>query len=393
MGFDSVRVVHVIPTVARSSGGPAEVIRDLLPRLLRDGISPILVTTDKGNSSEDADITHWPYARIVHGTLVPRWTFSPGIVPRLWSEIGNCDIVHVHSIHTFPTTMALLIARLRGRPAVLQPHGALNRYHLRQGKLHKLLYLRLVDKFGLGSVRAVIYSSDVEASDGAAVLAGLPSWKLPLGVDESVLTGVRRQSAPPQILFLSRLARKKRVDLFLRALATSPLVQVDFRAVVAGPIDGDLPYDPQELAAELGVDHRVTFVGKVGKRERAALLGESDIFVLPSDDESFGMAVAEAMGAGCAVVCTPNVGIAWDARAEEAVELVSQSPESISKAIASLIADAPRRTELGTRARLFVMQNLDWDVISSGLISRYENLLLNRPVRKRHQGSRKQDQE
>ncbi|MEX0152218.1 glycosyltransferase [Microbacterium sp. LMI1-1-1.1] len=372
-----MRVLHVIPSVARKSGGPAELIRELLPALVDNGVKIRLVSTTKDMGPDDADI--WSFGEVhLAPCWSPRWTVAPALVSRLWKEVGNTDIVHVHSVHTFPSTVAMIIARLRKRPVFLQPHGALNAYHLAQRRWLKIAYLRLLDRFGLGAVHTAIYSSSVEVRDGNIALPRIkPSW-LPLGVSQDILSAPRREGPDTRVLFLARLAEKKRLDLFLRALADLGPETGAWEARVAGPLDPALSYDPVQLAQTLGIDERVIFLGEVNATQRRKLLSQSAIYVLPSDDESFGMSVAEAMAAGCAVVATPAVGCAVDAGSSAGVRLTQQSVEALSVQIRELLGDVAGRKHSGQLARNYAHSNLAWTAVAERLTGYYEAVPVNR---------------
>jgi glycosyltransferase involved in cell wall biosynthesis len=145
---------------------------------------------------------------------------------------------------------------------------------------------------------------------------------------------------------------------------------VNLEAVIAGPVDGDLDYSPETMIDELG-ETRTKLVGQVGPELRAALLSSATVYVLPSDDESFGMSVAEAMAAGCAVVCSPFVGVASDAQSSGAAVIVNQDPALLAESIQGLLASPETRRELGVRARQYASENLTWPSIGDRLASYY----------------------
>lgn len=363
-----MRVVHVIPSMARQSGGPAEALRRLLPSLQAIGVETTLLCTDKDLTDIDDDIRDNPDVKVVKA-WTRRWTFAPTLTAVIWRALSTADVVHVHSVHTFPTTVALALSRIRKKPAVLQPHGALNVYHLRKGRLIKMLYFRFIDSFGLGGVRSALYSSSIEVQDGHAALPRIPGRWLPLGVDEGLLSTARISNSVARIVFLSRMAKKKRLDLLLTAL--SKITERAWQATVAGPIDRDLPYNPQALADSLGLHNRIEFVGTLDANSRTDLLRRADIFVLPSDDESFGMAAAEAMAAGCAVVTSPNVGSAIDAAASGGVLVVDRNAEVLALKLKELLEDGKARTSLGVDAREYAINNLRWSAIAERLYGYY----------------------
>jgi len=105
------------------------------------------------------------------------------------------------------------------------------------------------------------------------------------------------------ILFIGRLAVEKRIDLLLQALASGPLVDVDYKLVLVG--EGDLRAELENQASELGIGDRVVFTGY--RRDIPKLLKAADVFVLCSDDEGLPVVMLEAMSARVPVV-SPAVG-------------------------------------------------------------------------------------
>jgi glycosyltransferase involved in cell wall biosynthesis len=252
----------------------------------------------------------------------------------------------------------------------------LDSYHWNQGRLKKAAYLNLVDRFGIRGLSGAFYSSEHEASQGRAILPTTPAFSLPLGVDADLFNseGTRGGTDVFEILFLGRVTAKKRLDIVLTALAEPALRDIGIHLTVAGPIDGSLPYDPRALATKLGVLDRVTFLGQVDGERRKELLRRASVFVLPSEDESFGVAVAEAMSTGCAVITTAQVGIAPEAERNGALLISSLSATSLSQSISRLKTDDTERTELGDRAREFAQKRYSWPIAAQAAIDCYEQV-------------------
>ena len=101
------------------------------------------------------------------------------------------------------------------------------------------------------------------------------------------------------LLFVGRLATSKRIDLLIRALARLPR---EYSLVVAGDNERPEYAEVMEacigLAAELQVEARVTFAGRVSDRRLSALYRIADVFVSASLHEGFGMPFLEAMASG-----------------------------------------------------------------------------------------------
>ncbi len=105
-------------------------------------------------------------------------------------------------------------------------------------------------------------------------------------------------SADRLLLFVSRLAREKNVDLLLRALALCPDGSLRLAFAGDGPARGDL----QRLAIELGLADRVKFLGPVDRTALPDLYASADAFVFPSASETQGLVLAEALAAGVPVI-------------------------------------------------------------------------------------------
>jgi glycosyltransferase involved in cell wall biosynthesis len=109
---------------------------------------------------------------------------------------------------------------------------------------------------------------------------------------------------PFDVLYLGRLIEAKGVDVLLRAMA-----RLDGIALV---VAGEGPQRPalEALARDLGLEHRVRFLGWVSGAERGRLLRDARVLALPSSwDEAFGIVGIEALGLGTPVVATSVGGI------------------------------------------------------------------------------------
>ena len=372
-----MRILHVASTFARRFGGPSEVLRGLIPAQRELGVHVELATTDRGIDQTDQIFSVDTGVHVFPSMRPQSWTFSPAMALEIARLVKTFDVVHIHSLQTFPSTIAMIAARTARVPYVVQPHGALDRYHWAQGRFKKSAYLNLVDRYGVRGLSGALFSSEQEATQGREILRDTPVFALPLGVDPDlqVIEGTRESVDVFEILFLGRVTAKKRLDIVIAALAESGLCDQDTRLVVAGPIDNDLPYDPRILASTLGVLDRVTFLGQVDAETRKALLRRASVFVLPSEDESFGVAVAEAMSTGCAVVTTAQVGIAPEAARNGALKIASPNAFSFAQAIFRLKTDDAARIKMGHTAREFAIKRYSWPIAAKAAITCYEQIM------------------
>lgn len=373
-----MKVLHVIPYYNRRDGGPSEVIKHLLPALARTGVSSRLVTSDKG--TDFGEQVPWVDSFVTKSGWPARWMYAKGMFAILRREIGWADVVHVHTIHSYPSTVTMWLCRTLRTPYVLQPHGALTAHHMRKTRILKMAYARTIDRIGIRRAFTVVVSSSRElreTNDSLAQCGHHPRIDiLPLGVDPSIFAIERanESSAQPTVLFLSRIAQKKRLDLAIRAMNEPPMRNIPALLLVGGQVASDLTFDPQELAAELGISDRVLFLGLASAETRRTLLRDSDVFVLPSDDESFGIAAAEALAAGCPIVVSREVGLAEDAGPNPAIFLADREAGNLSEALAEVLA-IPDGSAVSAAGREYAKANFDWNLIAVKLFGIYGQTL------------------
>ena len=169
----------------------------------------------------------------------------------------------------------------------------------------------------LRAAKAIHCTSHGEEGNVRQLLPAARTEVIPHGVDCAPATGqepseLRTRFGIPAshrvILFLSRWHPKKNIPLLLAAL--EKLAAEPWTLILAG--QGDQAYEAivlREIETR-GLGQRVICPGHVGGQDKARLLHGSDLFVLPSASENFGIAVAEALVCGLRCVVTQGVDLA-----------------------------------------------------------------------------------
>jgi glycosyltransferase involved in cell wall biosynthesis len=203
---------------------------------------------------------------------------------------------------------------------------------------------------------AVIATSDQEANELGA--GGVPPGKIVLrrnGVEIPASWpepgAFRRSRGISQdsklILFLGRLSAKKSPDLLLQAFAKLP-AELDGKPlllVFAGPNEGGMTAQLEQMASQLGVRTRIQFVGAIFDENKWAAYRDADVFVLPSRNENFGNTAAEAVAAGTPVIVTEQCGIA-PLLANEAGLAVRHDSAALSEALVRILGTQETRARL-----------------------------------------------
>jgi glycosyltransferase involved in cell wall biosynthesis len=176
------------------------------------------------------------------------------------------------------------------------------------------------------------------------------------------------------VLTLGRLAVKKGLDILIRAFAIAAREIPRASLVIAGPDDEGIQPSLEQLAAHEGIGDRLVFPGMLVGDDKLSALAAADVWALPSHTENFGIAVMEALAAGCPTVVSPAVNLADEIGRSKAGLVRDAEPEPFAEAIASLLHDPARRSELAARAREFA-RRYDWDALAPGILEMYEGVV------------------
>jgi glycosyltransferase involved in cell wall biosynthesis len=129
--------------------------------------------------------------------------------------------------------------------------------------------------------------------------------------------------------------------------------------VFAGPDEGGVKTELDQMATQLGVRTKVQFAGPVFGEAKWAAYRDADVFVLPSQNENFGNTAAEAVAAGTPVVVTEQCGIA-PLLAEEAGLVVPHDAAALSEALERILSDSELRGRLAVGCTT-VTSRLGWE--------------------------------
>ncbi|MBD0386330.1 MAG: glycosyltransferase, partial [Nostoc sp. C3-bin3] len=230
-----MKILHVIPSVSPSLGGPTQVVLNLVKALRDSGVDAEIVTTNH-NGSVPLDV---PLYQKINYKQVPIWflphfsppmkefIFSPALTKWLWKNISNYDIIDNYYLFSYAPTIAAAMARCHNIPYTIRTQGQLTPWALTQGKMKKQLYSRLIERHNLVNAAVIHCTSNSEAEDVRRFGIQTPSVILPLGVEKNPkisqpksklrsIYGICEQT--PVILFLSRLLHNKRPDLLIESL-------------------------------------------------------------------------------------------------------------------------------------------------------------------------------
>jgi phosphatidylinositol alpha-mannosyltransferase len=328
---------------------PGQFTRALHPRVGRHGDPPANVI---------------PVGRSV---IVPANGSLPNIVlsPRSFFRIRRVlererfDVLHLHE----PMTPAICVAvlALARAPIVGTFHASGELGWMRPGMLAWGFLMDRIDERIAVSERARVSAARWLGGDFEVVPNGV---LLPDRVD----SGHREHT----VVFAGRHEPRKGLHILLRAW---PEIRrrTGARLVVAGAD----PLAVRLLLTRAGVaDDGIDVVGFLSQDGLTELLGSTKALVAPSlGGESFGMVLTRAFACATPVVASDIEGYREVVTAETAVSVAPGNPVALADALEALLADEPRREEMGAAARLLARERYGWEDIAARLEAVYERAI------------------
>jgi glycosyltransferase involved in cell wall biosynthesis len=373
-------VLHTVGSIAEAAGGPSRTVTHLCSELAARGCRVQLVA-GRDEGGESAWVQPSPAVQVVSVPAARRFGIRhyPGFTDAVATALaqGQARLVHDHGIWG-PTNLASFRAAQRmGLPYVLSPRGMLEpwalRYKAGKKRLAWLAYQRRI----VHGAAALVATAAQECQNIKALVPHLPVAVIPNGVAwpaEPVCHGQRAQRA---LLYLSRVHPKKNVLGLIRAWQRTCALpgRSDWSLCIAGPDELGHTAEAQALVASLGLAERVRFIGSVSEADKPAVFGGTDLFVLPSFSENFGVAVAEALAYGIPAIAT--TGCPWQGLQQHRCGWwVGPDDDSLAHALAEATA-APAEVlrEMGLRGRDYAAATFAWPGIASMMTQFYEWLL------------------
>jgi len=378
-----MRVLHVISNIDPSLGGTSTALIALARAQRRAGLDVDVLSTFSTPSEATADeLRRERIGVTLIGPTTNPLSRHPQIEPALREQVPRADVVHIHALWEEVQYRAARVARELGKPYVMTPHGMLDPWSLRQSKWKKRLYLALRLRANLNGATAIHYTSEIERDLAASLNLKPRTIVEPNGVDLAEFEtlpprGVFRAKHPmlgerPIVLFLSRIHPKKGLDLLIPQFARA--APVDTALVIAGPDADGYANEVRAIAERCGIRSRVLFTGMLRGRERVEAFVDADLFALTSYQENFGIAVVEALAAGCPVLISDQVNIHREIAAAGVGVVVQLTVESVRHELHRWMHDENLRRQAGGRGPAFVRERYDWNRIAEHWAAHYASV-------------------
>lgn len=367
-----MKILHIVPSMDPKAGGVCQAVKSLISGLLDLGIENEIVCMDNPSKPflHSRQLTMHPV-----GEGRTAWKYNPKLASWLDANARRFDRFIVHGLWNYYTYAAYKILvrkhRLSDR-VMLMPHGMLDPYFVlaperRLKGYRNLIFWKMIESHLANHVGSLLFTCEEERRLAACiyrpyaprqtVIVGLgiePPPACDPGMQGDFLKLFDKLSDKKYLLFLGRIDQKKGVDILLDAYAA--MLRQDQNLpdlVIAGP-GFETEYGRQLIASILRdklLETRVHRCGMISGSAKWGAFYHCEAFILPSHQENFGIAVAEAMACGRPVLVSDKVNIWKEIISDEAGLAASDDLQGVIRLIKTFAAFSPgQRLRMGEAA-------------------------------------------
>jgi glycosyltransferase involved in cell wall biosynthesis len=382
-----MKIIHLISSLSNEFGGPAKSVPHLVNGLNKLGYENVIISP-RHMQEEPNDIVEKFKLKskgVRASFLLRRICYSKFLYSTVEEELTPDTIIHIHTLWTYPAFVGFRLANKYKVPLVVSSRGMLYAWALKRGKLQKALAMLFFQRKLLKYASIIHVTEPAELSGVASMGLGPKSRLVPNGVDldefsapskaSKIIEKNRFDPKKKHVLFMSRIDRKKGLIYLVRSWIELSKQFTEWDLVIAGPIQ-DLKYfkEIDDLISRASLNKRVHWLGMLNNEERLSVFQSSDLFVLPSYSENFGIVIAEALAAGLPVITTN--GTPWsEINQHKAGWWIKLSQPTVTAAISDAFALSQR--ELGKKggAGRLLVRSYSWDVQAIKMAKVYEEVI------------------
>jgi len=286
------------------------------------------------------------------------------------AENQQFDIVHAHDWMTYPAGIA--VSAIKSRPLVVHVHSTefdrsgehVNQmiYDIEREGMHRADKVITVSHF----TRNIIIGRYGVSGDKVEVVYNGVERNGKWTVDESVIDKDEKI-----VLFLGRITMQKGPEYFLHAAKKVLDVMDNVKFVMAG--SGDLMHRAIEMAAELGIGHKVLFTGFLRGEDVQKIYKMADLYVMPSVSEPFGIAPLEALDNDVPVIISKQSGVSEVLM--HALKVDFWDVDEIANKIVAVLKYPPLEMTLRSHGN-FEVRRLRWKDAATRCAKIYEEMLV-----------------
>lgn len=371
--------VHYLPNLDLEDGGVPRFVVDLCTVLAKQGMRVTLITQQATDAPE-----HWnkrddvPAVIVVNQRQLPGGLLTAKSLAKIALIFEDDVVLHLHIPWLLSNFQLAKLAKAKGVPYVVTPHGSLDTWSMAQKRLKKKIFWFLFGKRHYKDAMCIHYTAQCEREQGEKYIVKNAVKVIPCLFDTAEFRDLPDESLArkkfkqisndkPNILFLSRIHPKKGTDILVQAAKILNDKGIEFNMLLAGPDDSKAKgYREQlkSLITESELNNSVHLIGMVKGQEKLSLYKLCDLFVLPTHQENFGLVLVEAMACGTAILTSYGVDI-WKEIKLGGATITNNEADKVAAEIERLLSNKKQLNNLGDDSRNWVLKEFDAEKLAA----------------------------
>jgi glycosyltransferase involved in cell wall biosynthesis len=366
-------IVHAVPGLGRSQGGPSYSVPRLCEALSLKGNRVELYSVENRGDRIHDGVKATLCKQDLRGLpIVGKLRTSREFRVRMKRASSSARVVHAHGIWLMPNVDAGVAAERARVPLVISPRGMLAKEALNFSSLQKRVFWRLLQERAYAGAALWHATSEGEAEDIRSFGVRAPIAVIPNGID---VFPSAQAAAPTAVdshtaLYLGRIHPKKGLVPLIEAWSSLAHKYPRWRLRIVGPDENDHASELSSLASRLESPN-VSIEPALYGAAKNELLANASLFVLPTLNENFGIAAAEALAAGLPTIVTK--GAPWSGLVTEGCGWwIDHGAKPLAETLDKAMSLPPEtRRAMGLAGRAWMTREFGWDAIADSMLEAY----------------------
>lgn len=377
-------------------GGPVRSTAALYEGLVKLGVDVTVITTN-ANGNEKLNI---PYLKplTIEGVKVIYCPTKFALGSPFYSAtqimeakqfIQNSDIVNLQTFWGYATYPLSQHCIKNNIPYFVSLRGQLMDYAMQNAnaikRLKKYIFLHFIGYQYLNKAAALHATSPMEIAHLHSYPIKTPLFLVPNGIDLNTFESlpmrgqIRAQYGISEnalvMVLIGRLHPVKNPHIAVAALIMAQTLEADVHLIVAGPDEYGLKPALIRQACQAGYAEKLHFSGLAQNDELLHIMADSDLFIMPSESENFGMSAAESMAAGLPVLVSDRVPIGKWAKEAAAGEIAACNAEDFSKTAVTILSNLAQLKEMGQNGKVAAAHLFHPDTVAKAMLEHLERII------------------
>lgn len=376
------------------SGGTTFFASDLSDELAKIGVDVLIFSNSSKNKDSNLKDLYLPKNKDIKIQLIEHQDnfiskiFAASYRKELTKRINeNVNLMHITGLWEPSTHASFALARKYSIPTIVSPQGMLEPWALNNSFYKKKFSWYLYQNRDLKYINVLHATAEQEAENLKKLGLKQPIAIIPNGINfkdydktqniskfnNNNELYVKKKDYRRKLLYLSRIHPKK--GLINLVKAWEKLKPNKWKVIVAGPDEGGHRQDVEKLISEKKLSEYFEFIGPVEGKSKYDLYKSSDLFILPTYSENFGIVVAEALMSGLPVITTK--GAPWEGLVKnDCGWWIDIGVDPMIKTLKQALSLSPDiLDQMGNRGKIYAENNFGYASIAKKMLEVYDWVL------------------